>query len=154
MVDVLFEPFAMKSDPRRLATRQRPAYRKMMSSFQDGKDPITGCRLKSPCIDHDHDTGTCRLVLNRSTNTFEGKVRAFLIQLGLKPQRFAQPLFDVWLGRNEAIATPLYEIALEIWAYLTWEHFLGYIKNLGVYYATAWAHYDHLFYEKPPTTGQ
>ncbi|GEM_PF-1320714 len=153
MVDAQFQQFAMPSDSRRLASRQRPAYREMMSSLQDGKDPITGTRLNSPCIDHDHDTGTCRLVLNRSTNTFEGKVRAFLIQQGWKPQQFAQPLFDAWLGRNDAVTTQLYEFALEIWHYLSWEHFLKYIRNLGVYYGTAWGYYDHLLYEKPSTTG-
>lgn len=148
MVDAQFQQFAMPSDPQRLAHRQRPAYRKMMAPLQDGKDPITGVSLSSPCIDHDHDTGICRLVLNRATNTFEGKVRAFLIQQGWKPQRFAQALFDAWQNRNDLI-DPLYRIALEVWPYLNWEKFQHYIPRLAVYYATAWDHYSHLLYEKP-----
>jgi len=124
----------------------------MMAKQQEGKDWITGASLHSPCIDHDHDTGLCRLILNRATNTFEGKVRAVLLSQGWTPKRFSQPLFDAWQDHNK-LAHILYEIALEIWSYLTWERFLGYIRNLAVYYATAWGHYDHLLYEKPPATG-
>lgn len=147
-----FQAFAMPSDPRRLAHRKKPSYRAMMAEQQEGKDWITGVSLSNPCIDHDHETGLCRLILNRSTNTFEGKVRAMLLSQGWSPQRFAQPLFDAWQSHNE-LSHMLYEIALDVWSYLSWEHFLRYIRNLAVYYGTAWAYYDHLLYEKPSTTG-
>ena len=152
MGDTLFQAFAMPSDSTRLAHRNRPSYRAMMAEQQEGKDWITGARLTVPCIDHDHETGLCRLILNRATNTFEGKVRAVLLAQGWSPQRFAQPLFDAWQSHTEL--TPiLYEIALEAWPYLSWERFLMYIRNLAVYYGTAWVYYDHLLYEKPSTTG-
>jgi len=148
-----FQVFAMPSDPRRLAHRKKQSYRTMMAEQQEGKDWITGASLSTPCIDHDHDTGLCRLILNRATNTFEGKVRAVLLVEGWSPQRFAQPLFDAWQGHNE-LAHTLYEIALEVWPYLSWDCFLGYIRNLAVYYSIAWEYYDHLLYEKTPVTGK
>jgi len=41
---------------------------------QGNIDPITGLRITSPVVDHDHNTGHIRAVLQREVNSFEGKV--------------------------------------------------------------------------------
>lgn len=42
---------------------------------QSGIDPITGLSILQPALDHDHDTGHCRGVLDIRTNSWEGKVK-------------------------------------------------------------------------------
>ena len=39
-------------------------------------DPITRQKIQNPVLDHDHDLGFCRGVLDRDTNQFLGKVES------------------------------------------------------------------------------
>jgi len=41
---------------------------------QGGQDPITGLPITDPVLDHDHDSGAVRCVLQREVNSFEGRV--------------------------------------------------------------------------------
>ena len=41
---------------------------------QGEQDPITGLPITDPVLDHDHDSGAVRCVLQREVNSFEGKV--------------------------------------------------------------------------------
>jgi hypothetical protein len=53
---------------------------------QGGMDPITGLIITDPVLDHDHDSGYVRCVLQREVNSFEGKVwnsyKRFIRHLG------------------------------------------------------------------------
>lgn len=60
--------------PMKLKQSQLPAYRQEQLEKQQGLDPITGLKIVNPCLDHSHDTGVCRMVLERETNAWEGKV--------------------------------------------------------------------------------
>lgn len=48
--------------------------REELLSYQGGQDPITGLQITDPVLDHDHDSGAVRCVLQREVNSFEGKV--------------------------------------------------------------------------------
>lgn len=59
--------------------------REELLDYQGGQDPITGLQITDPVLDHDHDSGVIRCVLQREVNSFEGKVwNAY--------KRFIQPL--------------------------------------------------------------
>ena len=58
----------------RLKPKDLPAYREAKLKEQNGIDPITGLQIENPCLDHDHVSGRCRMVLERETNAWEGKV--------------------------------------------------------------------------------
>lgn len=77
----------MFPDPMKLKQSQLPAYRAEQLAKQQGLDPITGLKIVNPCLDHDHVTGKCRMVLEREVNAFEGKVfnawRRYLRHLGV-----------------------------------------------------------------------
>lgn len=59
---------------KQLKQKDLAAYREAQLKAQDGLDPITGLKIKVPCLDHDHGTGVCRMVLEREVNAFEGRV--------------------------------------------------------------------------------
>lgn len=71
----------------KLKQSQLAAYRQAQLEKQNFTDPITGLRIVNPCLDHSHDTGVCRMVLEREVNAFEGKVfnawRRYLRHLGV-----------------------------------------------------------------------
>lgn len=48
--------------------------REHMLHMQDGVDPITNLPITDAVLDHDHETGRIRCVLQREINAFEGKV--------------------------------------------------------------------------------
>ncbi len=58
----------------KLKSKELPAYRKAQLEKQGGIDPVTGLKIANPCLDHSHETGRCRMVLERETNAFEGKL--------------------------------------------------------------------------------
>lgn len=55
-------------------TAELAVYREKQLRTQLGVDPITGRMILAPVTDHDHVSGHCRKILDRSTNTVEGKV--------------------------------------------------------------------------------
>lgn len=57
----------------KLKQSQLPAYRAEQLAKQQGLDPITGLKIVNPVCDHDHAQGNMRMVLDRETNTAEGK---------------------------------------------------------------------------------
>lgn len=58
----------------KLKAKDLPAYREAQLAKQAGLDPITGLKIVNPCLDHSHEDGRCRMVLERETNAWEGKV--------------------------------------------------------------------------------
>ncbi len=140
----MFSEFAMKKNPERLATAKRASYREMMTKAQGGIDWITGARLRKPMIDHDHDTGHCRLILNANTNTFEGRLNALLSDSSLQRSQWSAALFNC----HPDIYPSVVELIYEFWPY---QANAGFIKklflNFGVYYAAVWEEMGHLKYE-------
>lgn len=56
-------------------------YREKQLSIQKGIDPITKEFIRSPTLDHDHYTNKVRMVLDRNTNQFEGRIISFYNRL-------------------------------------------------------------------------
>lgn len=67
----------------RLTNKELKAYREALLSQQSGVDPIAQVGIKVPCLDHDHKTGRVRAVLDRRTNSWEGKVRNAFVRTGM-----------------------------------------------------------------------
>lgn len=141
----MFSEFSMKSDPSRLATAKRSPYRKMMAKAQGGRDWITGAKLRPKAfIDHDHDTGYCRLILNPNTNTFEGRLNSLLSDSSLQRSQWSAALFDEY----EEIYLPVVDLIYEFWPHQTNEKFIRRLfLNFGVYYSALWKEMGHLKYE-------
>ncbi|WP_455915899.1 endonuclease domain-containing protein [Pantoea agglomerans] len=133
----------MKKNPERLATAKRAPYRKMMVKAQGGIDWITGARLRKPMIDHDHDTGHCRLVLNANTNTFEGRLNA-LLSATLERHQWSAALFN----RHPDIYASVVDLIYEFWPYQANDEFIRKVSlRFGVYYSAVWEEMGHLKYE-------
>jgi len=58
----------------RIAPKDLAPLRLSLFKKQKGVDPITGTPITAPCLDHDHESGVCRMVLQREVNSAEGKV--------------------------------------------------------------------------------
>jgi len=56
-------------------------YRETQLEKQQGIDPITKEVIKSPTLDHDHYSNRVRMVLDRNTNQFEGRIISFYNRL-------------------------------------------------------------------------
>ena len=73
------------------AGKELKEYRERELRNQGGVDPITGLRIDAPCLDHDHEAGCVRSVLQRESNAFEGKVynawRRYIRHLGVPFER-------------------------------------------------------------------
>jgi len=139
----MFSEFAMKKTPECLATAKRAPYREMMTKAQGGIDWITGARLRKPMIDHDHDTGHCRLILNPNTNTFEGRLN-ILLSATLERHQWSAALFD----RHPDIYASVMDLIYEFWPYQARDEFIRRIfLRMGVYYAAVWEEMGHLKYE-------
>lgn len=151
MSSTSFQAFAMPSDPRRLAHRKKPAYRQQMAEWQDNRDWITGAKLSRPCIDHDHDTGFCRLILSASTNTLEGRLRAILSASNLPRCDWAATVFEASLNGAGEIYSAFYDAVIDIFRYRSHDDVQRYLLRFGVYYAAAWGEMGHLIHTS--TTG-
>lgn len=102
----MFEPYAQKRNPAKLAQRSASDYRKMMIAEQDGRDFITGSPLTNPVIDHDHRTGHCRLILNRVTNAIEGDFNRILSRIAYR-EDFTPLLWEVYFGHQSRVKISL-----------------------------------------------
>ncbi|WP_312158402.1 endonuclease domain-containing protein [Pantoea piersonii] len=139
----MFSEFAMKKNPERLATAKRSPYCKMMAKAQGGLDWITGARLRKPRIDHDHDTGHCRLILNSNTNTFEGRLKA-LLGVTLERHQWSAALFNC----HPDIYASVVDLIREFWPYQANDEFIRRVSlRFGVYYSAVWEEMGHLKYE-------
>ena len=74
--------------------------REQLLKLQNGTDPITGLQIKDPVLDHDHDLGHIRSVLQREVNSFEGKVinayKRYIKHLGISPETALRGVIDYW----------------------------------------------------------
>jgi len=75
-------------------------YREIQLKKQQGIDPITKEFIKSPTLDHDHVTNKVRMVLDRNTNQFEGRIISFYNRL-IKYKNLPITLSDIL--RNLAV---------------------------------------------------
>lgn len=71
-------------------SKDAAVYRKELLKEQNGIDPITGCPITLPVLDHYHQGEQhCRAVLQNEVNAFEGKVansyRRYLSHITDKP---------------------------------------------------------------------
>ena len=140
----MFSEFSMKRQPERLASAKRASYRKMMTEAQGGRDFITGFKLRKPVIDHDHDTGFCRLVINSHTNTFEGRLNGLLSESSLQRKQWSAALFD----KYDEIYSSVVNLIQEFWPYQSTDDFIRQVfLNMGVYYSVFWCEMKHLKYE-------
>lgn len=138
----MFSEFAMKKNSERLSTVKRAAYRNMMAKAQGSIDWITGARLRKPMIDHDHDTGHCRLILNANTNTFEGRLNA-LLSATLERHQWSAALFDC----HSEVYASVVDLIYEFWPYQANDEFIRRVSlRFGVYYAAVWEEMGHLKY--------
>jgi len=141
------DAFTMKSDRTRLAQRKRPAYREAAREWQQGIDPISRFKLgKSPVIDHCHETGYCRAVLNQNTNIFEGKLNQTLSLSELQRHEWTAALFN----RDTRIIDEVTTLIYESWPnhanpVFVWEI----IKRMAVYYSAVWEAMGQIKYEIP-----
>ncbi|AUS03014.1 hypothetical protein NVP2275O_433 [Vibrio phage 2.275.O._10N.286.54.E11] len=66
----------MAKDDRLKNSKEAASYRRELLKKQKGLDPITKEIIKDGCLDHQHfGEQRCRAVLDRTCNTFEGKVQ-------------------------------------------------------------------------------
>lgn len=72
-LDIFFIPSINK---RLKNTKDIQNLRKEWLILQKNIDPITKEIIQNPVLDHDHDTGYCRSVLDRDTNQFIGKIES------------------------------------------------------------------------------
>lgn len=142
----MFESYAQKRNPAKLAQRSASAYRQMMTAEQGGKDFITGSPLTDPVIDHDHRTGHCRLILNRVTNAIEGDFNRILSRVAYR-EDFTPLLWEVYFGFHDTLYDELYDAALERRnGYLKEQLFRFILKQFAVYYAVRFDQLNHLEY--------
>lgn len=142
----MFESYAQKRNPAKLAQRSASDYRKMMTDAQNGRDFITGSPLTDPVIDHDHRTGHCRLILNRVTNAIEGDFNRILSRVAYR-EDFTPLLWEVYFGFHDTLYDELYDAALERRnGYLKEHHFRFIVKQFAVYYAVRFDQLNHLEY--------
>ena len=68
------------------AGKELKEYREHEVQKYQGIDPILDIKISAPCLDHDHNSGHIRMVLQREVNAFEGKVynayRRYIAHLG------------------------------------------------------------------------
>ena len=98
-------------------TAELAVYRERQLKEQMGVDPITGRVIFAPVTDHDHVTGHCRAILDRSTNTVEGKVtNAFRRYFSHIPRDewpdILQSLSEYW--RRDFRNNPLYPTHINV----------------------------------------
>ncbi|HEX4502352.1 MAG TPA: hypothetical protein VH187_14535 [Scandinavium sp.] len=142
----MFDSYAQKRNPLRLAQRHSSAYREMMTAAQNGIDFITGRPLTDPVIDHDHRTGLCRLILNRVTNAIEGDFNRILSGIAYR-EDFTPLLWEVYFGHHSDLYDELYDAALERRnGYLKEDNFGFILKQFAVYYAVRFDQLHHLEY--------
>lgn len=142
----MFDSYAQKRNPLKLAQKNAAPYREMMTAAQNGIDFITGRALTDPCIDHDHRSGRCRLILNRTTNAIEGDF--FRILSGIAGREdFTSLLWEVYFGHYVDLYDKLFEAASERRnGYLEETEFWHMLKQFAVYYAIPFDEINHLEY--------
>ncbi|MBL5911034.1 hypothetical protein JBO41_03245 [Enterobacter asburiae] len=144
----MFEEYAQKRNPLKLAQRHSSAYREMMTAEQNGIDFITGRPLTDPVIDHDHDPDKrhCRLILNKSTNTIEGDFNRILSGIADRKE-FTSLLWEVYFGSYVDLYDELFDAANERRnGYLEETEFWQMLKQFAVYYAIPFNEINHLEY--------
>ncbi|ELY3608479.1 MULTISPECIES: hypothetical protein [Enterobacteriaceae] len=144
----MFEEYAQKRNPLKLAQKQSRAYREMMTAAQNGIDFITGRPLTDPVIDHDHnpDKRHCRLILNKSTNSIEGDFNRILSRIADR-EDFTSRLWEVYFGHHVDLYDKLFEAATERRnGYLEETEFWHMLKQFAVYYAIPFDEINHLEY--------
>lgn len=142
----MFEEYAQKRNPLKLAQRRSSAYREMMTAAQNGIDFITGRPLTDPVIDHDHDPEKrhCRLILNKSTNSIEGDFNRILSGIACR-EDFTSLLWDLYFGSYVELYDELFDAANERRnGYLSESEFGYMLKQFAVYYAIPWDEFGHL----------
>lgn len=66
----------LKPIPIRLKnTKELTEFREAQAKLQNYVCPITENKLVKPCMDHDHSTHHCRMVLSSNSNVLEGRIR-------------------------------------------------------------------------------
>ncbi|HKN04112.1 MAG TPA: hypothetical protein VJY31_09230 [Buttiauxella sp.] len=144
----MFEEYAQKRNPLKLAQRQSRAYREMMTAEQNGIDFITGRPLTDPVIDHDHDPDKrhCRLILNKSTNSIEGDFNRILSGIADR-EDFTSLLWEMYFGHHVDLYDELFDAANERRnGYLEETEFWHMLKQFAVYYAIPFDEINHLEY--------
>lgn len=144
----MFDSYAQKRNPLKLAQRHSSAYREMMTAAQNGIDFITGRPLTNPVIDHDHDPDKrhCRLILNKSTNSIEGDFNRILSGIADR-EDFTPLLWEVYFGNHVVLYDELYDAANERRnGYLEETEFWQMLKQFAVYYAIPFDEINHLEY--------
>ncbi len=144
----MFEEYAQKRNPLKLAQKQSRAYREMMTAAQNGIDFITGRPLTDPVIDHDHDEDkrNCRLILNKSTNSIEGDFHRILSGIANR-EDFTSLLWEMYFGHHVALYDELFGAANERRnGYLEETEFWHMLKQFAVYYAIPFDEINHLEY--------
>jgi hypothetical protein len=68
----------------KLKTKDIKTIRDSMLKEQGGIDPIANVTIIDPCLDHCHQTGVVRGVLDRRVNSWEGKVKNSFARTGVK----------------------------------------------------------------------
>lgn len=67
----------------RLKTTELPAWREQRIKANGGKCPLCLAPIKSPCADHDHDTGQMRDTICRSCNSGLGQIERAQSRFGI-----------------------------------------------------------------------
>ena len=94
----------------RLKPKDLAAYREAKLKEQNGMDPIILKPITVPCLDHDHQRGFCRMVLQREVNAFEGKVtnayKRYIRHLGVSLSTVLAGL--MWYDQKDFSQNPLH----------------------------------------------
>lgn len=96
--------------PTRLKQSDLQNFRAEQLSRQNGLDPVILKPITAPCVDHSHERGFIRMVLQREVNAAEGRVwntyRRYIRHLGVTFTEFLQGL--LWYHQQDFSANPLH----------------------------------------------
>ena len=94
----------------KLERKHLAEYRERQLEKQMGFDPITGTKITAPTLDHDHESGHCRKVLQREVNSAEGKMynawKRYIRHLGIPFTAFLMGL--VRYHQTDFTANPIH----------------------------------------------